>query len=43
MYYVIHKLDTLSKVTIHLGMHDHPIANGKCKEVVEKIKSLVEV
>jgi hypothetical protein len=43
MYYVIRKLDTLSRATIHLNTHVYLIANGKCKEALEKIKGLIEV
>ncbi len=32
----------LSKVMIHLGMHEHPIVEGICKEFLEEIKVLVE-
>jgi hypothetical protein len=42
MYYVIHKLQSLSKVVIHLGTHVHLIAEGMCKETLEEIKVLVE-
>jgi hypothetical protein len=42
MYYVIHKLQSLSRATIHLGMHEHLVAKGMCKEALEEIKVLVE-
>jgi hypothetical protein len=42
MHYVIHKLQSLSKVMIHLSTHVHPIAEGMCKEALEEIKVLVE-
>jgi hypothetical protein len=42
MYYVIHKLQSLSRVTIHLGTHEHPIAKGMCMESLEEIKLFVE-
>jgi hypothetical protein len=29
MYYVVHKFANLSKATIHLGTHAHPVANNK--------------
>jgi hypothetical protein len=41
MYYVVHSLFDLSRATIHLGMHVHPIFERKCKESVEKMKSMV--
>jgi hypothetical protein len=38
MYYVIHKLQSLSKAAIFLGMHEHLVAKGMCKEALEEIK-----
>ncbi len=37
----MHKLHFLSRVTIHLGVHNHPVANGKCKESLEETKRLI--
>jgi hypothetical protein len=31
----------LSRVTIHLRVHNHPIANGKCREFLEETKRLI--
>jgi len=42
MYYVIHILQSLSRVVIHLGTHEHLVAKGMCGEALEKIKVLVE-
>jgi hypothetical protein len=42
MYYVTHKLQSLSRVVIHLGTNEHPIIKGMCKEFLEEIKVLVE-
>ncbi len=42
MYYVIHKLRSLSRVVIHLGTHEHPIAKSMSKESLEEIKGLVK-
>ncbi len=42
MYYVIHKLQSLSRATIHPGMHEHPIAKHMCRESLEEIKVLVK-
>ncbi len=41
IYYVVHKLHFLSKATIHLGVHNHPIVDGKCKESLEETKRLI--
>jgi hypothetical protein len=37
MYYVICKLQLLLRVAIHLGMHEHRIVKGMCKNVLEEI------
>ncbi len=37
----MHKLQSLSKETIHLGVHNHPIVNGKCKEFLDEIRRLI--
>jgi hypothetical protein len=42
MYYVIHKLQSLSRVMIHLGTNEHHVIKGMCKESLEEIKVLVE-
>jgi hypothetical protein len=42
MYYVIHKLQSLSRAAIHLGTHEHHVVKGMCRESLEKIKVLVE-
>jgi len=42
IYHVIHKLQSLSKVAIHLGTHVHPIVKGMCREALEEIKVLVK-
>jgi hypothetical protein len=40
MDYVIHKLWSLSRATIHLGTHEHFVAENMCKESLEEIKVL---
>jgi hypothetical protein len=42
MYYVIHKLQSLSRATIDLSMHEHLVVEDMCKGALEKIKVLVE-
>jgi hypothetical protein len=42
IYYVMHKQENLIQVTIHLGMHDHLMANSCSKKVVNQVKSLVK-
>jgi ABC-type methionine transport system ATPase subunit len=42
MYYVIHKLQLMLRVVIHLNTHEHPVAKGMCKDVSEEIKVLVK-
>jgi hypothetical protein len=41
IYYVVHRLQSMSRTTIHLGVHNHLVADGKCWEFVEKIKRLI--
>jgi hypothetical protein len=41
IYYVMHKLPTITKATIHFKVHKHPMADGKCKEFVDKIRRLI--
>ncbi len=31
----------MSKAVIHLGVHNHPIADGKCRELVEETRRLI--
>ncbi len=39
----MHRLQSISKATIHLGVHKHPMVDGKCKEfVVETKRSITE-
>ncbi len=42
MYYVMHKHENLTPTMIHLGMHDHPMAEGHSREFFKQVKSLVE-
>jgi hypothetical protein len=42
MYFVIHKLQSLLRIAIHLGTHEHLVAKGMCKKSLEEIKVLVE-
>jgi len=42
MYYVIHKLQLLLRVAIHLNTHEHLGIKGMCKDVLEEIKVLVK-
>jgi hypothetical protein len=31
----------MGRITIHLGVHNHPIVDGKCQEFVEKTRRLI--
>ncbi len=42
MYYVLHRLQSMSRVVIHLGVHNHFIANGKRRKLVEETRLIVE-
>jgi hypothetical protein len=41
IYYVVHRLPLIIRMTIHLKVHKHPMADGKCRESVNKIKRLI--
>ncbi len=42
MYYVMHKQENLTRMAIHLGLHDHPMVKGRSRKVFEQVKSLIE-
>jgi hypothetical protein len=42
MYYVIHKLQSLSRIAIHLGRHEHLVVEGMCTKALEEIKVSIE-
>jgi hypothetical protein len=37
----VHKFHFLSKAIIHLGVHNHPVVDGKCKETLHEIRRLI--
>jgi len=41
IYYVVHKFQFMSRTTIHLGIHNHPVVGGKCRELVEETRRLI--
>ncbi len=41
IYYVVHRLQSMSKTTIHLGVHNHPIADGKCRVFIKETRRLI--
>jgi hypothetical protein len=41
IYYVVHKLQSMSRVMIHLGVHNHLVTNGKCRELVKETRRLI--
>jgi hypothetical protein len=41
MYYVVHKFPTFSRAKIHLGIHVHLIAKGKCRKSLKEMKNMV--
>jgi hypothetical protein len=42
MYCVIHKLQFLLRVVIHLGTHERLVAKDICRDALEEIKVLVK-
>jgi len=41
IYYVVHRLQSMSKAVIHLGVHNHFVAYGKCWEFVKETRRLI--
>ncbi len=41
IYYVVHRLPSIIRATIHLGVHKHPMADGKCREFVDETRRLI--
>jgi len=41
IYYGVHRLQSISRAVIHLGVHKHPMVDGKCREFVNKTKRLI--
>ncbi len=41
IYYVMHRLPSIFKPTIHLRVHKHLVADGKYGESMDKIKRLI--
>ncbi len=37
----MHKFQSLSRATIHLGVHNHLIVDGKCRESLEETRRLI--
>ncbi len=42
IYYVVHKQQSILRVAIHLGVHLHLVANGRCREAMDENKKLIE-
>jgi hypothetical protein len=40
-HYVVHKLHYLSKAIIHLGVDNHLVVDGKCRESLGETKRLI--
>ncbi len=41
IYYVVYRFQFMSKAVIHLGVHNHPIADGKCRKLVDETRRLI--
>jgi hypothetical protein len=37
MFYIIPKNYNMSRAAVHIGFHDHPVADGDCREALELI------
>ncbi len=40
IYYVVHRLQSISKTTIHLGVHKHLVVDGKHEESMDETRRL---
>jgi hypothetical protein len=41
MFYIIPKNYNMSKATVHLGRHDHPVTDGDCREALDLIRTQI--
>ncbi len=41
IYYVVRKFPNLSRATIHLGTHAHPVVDDKCGKSFQEMKNMV--
>jgi hypothetical protein len=41
IYYVVHRLQFMSRTVIHLGVHNHHVTNEKCQKFIEEIRRLI--
>jgi hypothetical protein len=41
MYYVVPNVTNMTRAAIHFGTHDHPVADGDCREAMDLIRSHV--
>jgi hypothetical protein len=42
IFYVVHRLQSISRVVIHLRVHKHLAADGNCREFMKKTKRLMQ-
>ncbi len=41
IYYIVHRLPSISKAAIHLEVHKHLVADGKCRKFVDETRRLI--
>ncbi len=41
IYYVVHRLQLISRMAIHCVVHKHFVTNGKCREFMDEIRRLI--
>jgi hypothetical protein len=41
IYYVVHRFWSMLRAVIHLGVHNHPIVDGKCRESIKETRRLI--
>jgi hypothetical protein len=38
MFYVVPKNPNMTRAAVHIGTHEHPVADGDCREAMELIR-----
>jgi hypothetical protein len=41
MFYIVPKNPSMTRAAIHIGVHEHPVANGDCRETMDMIRDQI--
>jgi hypothetical protein len=41
MFYIVPKNPSMSRAAVHIGTHDHPVADGDCREAMDLIRDQI--